>query len=259
MQAPLTTRVLSSPSSFSVQPFLCPVRWFCHSSGVSFSTQSATRLRSFFSEKCAPWTQQPGVGAARVDALAAAAEDAGPARGQPGEVGLDQVARIGGVDELDPLSREAERHLRHAAQPTWSQVTVRCRSRCRCCAAESVGPIVSSRATRRARPRLEHRAPAARRRALRRSAGAGVEAEDAAAPVRAPARRRQRRGCGGRAAHRLRQPGPGARRGQGRHGDHGVRHVGHPRGDQRRGGAARACAARPGSTSRCCPARTRPA
>ena len=62
MQAPLTTRVLSSPSSFSVQPFLWPVRWFCHSSGVSFSTHVPTRFRSFFSEKCAPWTQQPASG-----------------------------------------------------------------------------------------------------------------------------------------------------------------------------------------------------
>ena len=45
------------------------------------------------------------------DAGAAAAEDAGPGRRQPGQVRADDVLGIGRVGELDPLAREVQRDL----------------------------------------------------------------------------------------------------------------------------------------------------
>ena len=56
-----------------------------------------------------------GVG---VDPLAPAAEDAGPARRQPGQVGPDHLVGVGRVDELDPGAGEDEVHFGHGAHPT---------------------------------------------------------------------------------------------------------------------------------------------
>ncbi len=47
-------------------------------------------------------------GPAGDDAVAAAAEDAGPAGEQPGQVGADQVLGVDRVDELDPLAGKVE-------------------------------------------------------------------------------------------------------------------------------------------------------
>ena len=49
--------------------------------------------------------------AALADAVAALAEDAGPAGGQPGEVAAEDLLVVGGVGELDPGTREVERDL----------------------------------------------------------------------------------------------------------------------------------------------------
>ena len=62
-------------------------------------------------------------GAAGDDAVAAAAEDAGPAGQQPGQVGPDEVLGVGRVGELDPLPGEVEPDLarhrhRHAGHAT---------------------------------------------------------------------------------------------------------------------------------------------
>ncbi len=48
-----------------------------------------------------------------VDALAAIAEDAGPPRGQPGEVSPDDLVGVGGVDKFDPLARKVKGNLGH--------------------------------------------------------------------------------------------------------------------------------------------------
>src|SRR6185437_15912485 len=50
-------------------------------------------------------------GPARDDAVAAAAEDAGPARAQPGQVGADPLGVIGRIDEIDPFAREVQAHF----------------------------------------------------------------------------------------------------------------------------------------------------
>src|SRR6185312_7990638 len=51
------------------------------------------------------------IGSLAVDAVAAATEDARPARAQPGEVGPDHVLRVGRVGELHPLPDEVEPDL----------------------------------------------------------------------------------------------------------------------------------------------------
>src|SRR5947209_533002 len=67
------------------------------------------------------------------DALAAGAEDAGPRRQKPGQVDTEDLVLVVGVDELDPLTREIEGHLRHWArlEPWRSSGFRRQRSRCR--------------------------------------------------------------------------------------------------------------------------------
>ena len=55
-----------------------------------------------------------GIGLGGVDALAALAEDAGPPRGEPGDVGADELVGVARIDELHPLTREVQGHLRHA-------------------------------------------------------------------------------------------------------------------------------------------------
>jgi hypothetical protein len=60
------------------------------------------------------------------DAGAAAAEDARPGRRQPGQVGADDVVRIGRVGELDPLPGEVQRHLgRDVVHPASVERTLR--------------------------------------------------------------------------------------------------------------------------------------
>ena len=49
-----------------------------------------------------------------VDALAAAAIDAGPPRGQPGEVAAEDLAVIGWIFELHERPRKADQHFWHA-------------------------------------------------------------------------------------------------------------------------------------------------
>src|SRR5262249_39810778 len=50
----------------------------------------------------------PVVGAARLDALAAAAEDAVPARGQPGQIAAEDLLVVRRIGELHPGAREVE-------------------------------------------------------------------------------------------------------------------------------------------------------
>ena len=49
-----------------------------------------------------------------VDALAATTENAGVARGQPGQVAAEQPLIVIGVGELDPVAGKRQRDLRHA-------------------------------------------------------------------------------------------------------------------------------------------------
>ena len=100
---------LTPPRLFSASARRCQV------ASSSRSTQSATRFSSALSEKCAPSVQQPASGAVGVDARAAVAEDAGPARGQPGEVAAEHLVGVGGILELDPGAGKDEIDLGHAA------------------------------------------------------------------------------------------------------------------------------------------------
>ena len=103
MQAPSTVRVVrrfsSSPTlSFSTTfslPFL-PVPCVVVLPVLRRQLRRRTlrvRFSSSLSEKNAPWVQQPSSARPGDDAVAAAAEDARPARAQPGEVRTDQVCR----------------------------------------------------------------------------------------------------------------------------------------------------------------------
>ena len=57
------------------------------------------------------------------DAGAAAAEDAGPGRGQPGQVGADQVVGVGRVGELQPLAGEVRAAPPRAGPPGTRRAT----------------------------------------------------------------------------------------------------------------------------------------
>jgi hypothetical protein len=58
-----------------------------------------------------------GVRPVGVDALAAVAEDAGPSRGQPGQVGANDLLGIGRIGELQPLAREVKGDLAGMCSP----------------------------------------------------------------------------------------------------------------------------------------------
>ena len=62
-----------------------------------------------------PERAAPGIGAVGVDALAALAEDAGPHRCEPGEIGPNELAVVGWIEEFDPLTWEVEVNFRHDA------------------------------------------------------------------------------------------------------------------------------------------------
>ena len=68
--------------------------------------RTAARVEEVRAERAAAVVRAVGV-----DALAAAAEDAGPAGEQPGQVGADQVLGVDRVDELHPFAGEVEVHL----------------------------------------------------------------------------------------------------------------------------------------------------
>ena len=53
------------------------------------------------------------VGPVGVDAGAASSEDAGPARGEPGQVAAEDLFGVGRVDELRERARERDQHLWH--------------------------------------------------------------------------------------------------------------------------------------------------
>ena len=53
------------------------------------------------------------LGPVGVDALSAVAEDADPARGEPGEVSANELVFFGRIDEFNPLTGEVERHFWH--------------------------------------------------------------------------------------------------------------------------------------------------
>ena len=84
--------------------------------------------------------------------VAALAEDAGPARRQPGQVAAEHLVGVGGVPELDPGTGKVKVHLGHRGHPT---TPLR---------ADTVSPHEVGRA----RHRLQHRPPARGRRTPRR-------------------------------------------------------------------------------------------
>ena len=109
MQDPWYGRVCRSPSSsFETQPVSVPTSWCCQISGVSLATCPATRFSSSSSEKWAPERAAAVVRAARLDALAAASEDAVPARGQPCQIAPEDLLVVGGIRELHPRASEVE-------------------------------------------------------------------------------------------------------------------------------------------------------
>ena len=59
----------------------------------------------------------PVVGSVGVDAGAALTEDAGPPRGEPGQVAAERLVLVLWVDELGERPRERQQHFRHGAQP----------------------------------------------------------------------------------------------------------------------------------------------
>ena len=102
-----------SPSS-SVRSSRCgevPSAWNCHVLGVEprgvARRPGARRPRRRSGRRgCSS-----RVAAGPDDALAAAAEDAVPARGQPGQVAAEDLLRVGRVGELDPGPGEVQRDL----------------------------------------------------------------------------------------------------------------------------------------------------
>ena len=130
----------------------------------------------------------PVVGAVGVDATAARAEDARPARRQPGEVDAEALPGVRRVGELGPRAGDVERRLGHAHHPRGGTPGQ---------------PLRWAHAPRGHRRRIEHGPPARRRRAPRRPAAARLQAQDRAAPLRARHRRRPHRRRGPRPARRF--------------------------------------------------------
>ena len=111
-QAPSTTRVLRAPSSsFSVQFFGCVV--LPRLRGELLDELLDALLVVLVGEVGAEGAAADAFGLVGVDALAAVAEDAGPARGQPGEVAAEHLVGVAGVGELDPGAGEVEGNFWH--------------------------------------------------------------------------------------------------------------------------------------------------
>jgi hypothetical protein len=53
-----------------------------------------------------------------IDSGAATPENAGPVRGEPGQVAPENLVRIRRIDELDECPRKTKQDLWHALQPT---------------------------------------------------------------------------------------------------------------------------------------------
>ena len=117
-----TTRVLRSPSSsFSIQSdFLHPLAVGLELPEVGAELLDVRRhplLVGLVGEVGAQ-RAAAGVGCVGVDALAALAEDAVVARGQPGQVAAEHLVGVAGVGELDEGTGEDQIDLGHRDQPT---------------------------------------------------------------------------------------------------------------------------------------------
>ena len=260
MQAPSTTRVLSSPSSSSVQPplRLRPSSRNCQVSAVSRLTVASTRSTSSSSVKWAPRVQQPSDGPVGVDAGAARAVDAGPRRGQPGDVAAEPLRQVGfldllgvvvepvdvdgrfgprGVHELDPGAGNVQRDLGHDCSLGRLRYGSRMRLGVLDIGSNTVHLLVVD-AHPGARP-----LPAYSHKVSLRLAEYLVDGQIATTGATRPRRDRHRRDAD--------------RRGPGRAGGPRLRHERDPRGAQRRGGPGRRSGPAPARRCRCCPARTR--
>ena len=122
MQAPPTTRVLRSPSSsVSTQPLRLTLPRLAEGVGpllpqrvVERSTQLRDALLVGLVGEVRAERAAAGVGGVGVDAGAALAEDARPARGQPGQVAAEDLLGVGRIGELDPETGEDGIDLGHA-------------------------------------------------------------------------------------------------------------------------------------------------
>ena len=111
-----TTRVLRAPSSsFSIQSDFrtLPPGWNCQRSGPSWSTYAGDPLLVGLVGEVRAERAAAGVGGVGVDALAALAEDAVVARGEPGQVAAEHLVGVGRVDELDEGAGEDQIDFGH--------------------------------------------------------------------------------------------------------------------------------------------------
>ena len=142
MQAPSTTLVLRASSSFSVQAReLGRAR-------VQLPLVLAELLDDLLDALDVVVVGEVGaegaaavVRAVGVDALAAAAEDAGPARRQPGQVAAEPLPGVGGIGELHPDAGGVERGLRHVRHPTSRLAPPRGWPVCRSVAGGATAPV----------------------------------------------------------------------------------------------------------------------
>ena len=222
MQAPSTTLVLRAPSSFSVQalsragslsPSLPRPGCICHSSSPSSVTTACTRSHVVVIGEVRAQRAAAVVGAVGVDALAARAEDAGPARRQPGEVEPEPLGGVRRVGHLGPGAGDVERCLGHAHHPMGRPRPATTLGAC--ASGSSTSDPTRSTCSSSTRTRGPSRCP---RRSTRSTC----------ASVRARHRRRPDRRRGPRPARRLRAGVPRRRGGPGRGGPQRLRHERHP-------------------------------
>ena len=118
MQAPSTTRVLRSPSSSVSAQRRRPFLWYCQSSAVSWSTQLGDALLVVVVGEVRAERAAAVVGPVGVDALAAAPEDAGPARRQPGQVAAEDLLSSAGSRNSTHARGKTRSTSGTAAEPT---------------------------------------------------------------------------------------------------------------------------------------------
>ncbi len=117
MQAPSTRRVRRRSCSSPTASLDADVPCGCRSWRTATSTASSSRADPMHPLLVRGVGEERPVAAASViaagpDAVAALTEDAGPPGAQPGQIGADDVLRVGRIDELDPLPGEIQHRLR---------------------------------------------------------------------------------------------------------------------------------------------------
>ena len=253
MQAPSTTRVLRSPSSsVSTQPLRATLPRLLERLGPVLPALVVEQLDPLGDAVLVVLVGEvgaeraaPGLGSRGVDAGAAVAEDARPARGQPGQVAAEHLLGVGRVLELDPGAGKDEIDLGHVRQPY--------PRRSEPASPDTVGTCASVCSTSApTRATCSSSTPTAARRRCRppptRSRCGSPSTSTSDGTV-------SRRGV--EALDRVRRQRADAGRGQGLRGDLLLRDLGGPRRRQLRRRARPRRGAHRRRRSRCCRARTR--